>query len=566
VNDQTDPQLLREYAAHKSEAAFAALVDRYVDLVFSAALRMLGEADAAKDVTQNVFVALSQNAGKLTGRPAVAGWLHTTARNIAAKSIRSETRRRTHEQMAAIMNEILSSSSDANWDDISPYLDEALGELSEPDRDALLLRYFKNHDLRTIGARLGVSEDAAQKRVSRAVERLRESFQKRGIAVAAGGLVVVISANAVHAAPVGLSASLSLIPAAGAAVSGATTFNLLKILAMTKIKVGIITTAVAAGIAIPVVVQHRMQTKLTATNELLREQVERNNALMAENENLSKLAAQEVASITDGEMPSAELLKLRGEIGRLRQENTESKTPITHDLVESRFQHAQELARNGDSAAALKEFLWCFDEGMPRVTGYGGVRDSFLLSAIAKLGENYPPALAALRERRDQALQRMLSSENEYDATQDFASINRELHEDQNTLTEFDQLPAGDSRRKELASVAYVQLVAAQRYNDAILGHPYETIRSLFEITSRERPLPQNVANAEKLRKIQRDYLINSAATDVEALAGAGDLANARAFAARLLAYDSSSTTLTLLQQHLTRAGQPGLLENVTKP
>jgi RNA polymerase sigma factor (sigma-70 family) len=568
VNDQTDPQLLRAYAAHKSEAAFAAIVHRYVDLVFSAAFRMLGNVDAAKDVTQNVFVALAQNSGKLLERPALAGWLHHTARNLAVKSIRSDARRRTHEQRAAIMNEILSGQSDANWDEISPYLDEALGELGDSDRDALLLRYFKNHDLRTIGARLGISEDAAQKRVSRAVERLREFFARRGIKVAAGGLIVVISANAVQAAPAGLGASIAMIPMAVTAASGITTLNLLRIMAMTKLKVGIITAVVAAGITIPVMIQHRMQTKLNAANEQLRQQMDRNNRLAAENENLSKRATTEVAPAVVDKGPSPELLKLRGEVTRLRQENTQMDTqtnaPITHDLVEARYKHAQELARSGDSAGALKEFLWCFDDGMPRVTGYSGVRDSFLLSEIAKLGENYPPALAALRERRDAAWQRMLSSENDPDAAQDFASINRELHEDQNTLAAFDQLPADDHRRQVLASVAYDQLVGAQRYGEAILGKPYETINMLFDMTSKERPLPASITNPEMVRKAQRDYLINSTATSVEAFAGAGDLADARALATRLLAYDNSPGTVAVLQQHLVRAGQAGLLSNVT--
>lgn len=562
MNDQTDPQLLRAYAAHKSEAAFAALVHRYVDLVFSAAFRMLGDVDAAKDVTQNVFVALAQDYNGLIDRPVLAGWLHHTARNLAAKFIRSETRRRTREQEAAIMNEISSGDCEASWDHIAPYLDEALGDLGESDRNAVLLRYFNNHDLRAVGASLGISEDAAQKRVSRAVERLREFFARRGVVLSASGLVVVISANAVQAAPAGLGASIATIATAGTAAGGLTTANLLKILAMTKLKTGLITAAVAAGIAIPVVVHHRMQTQLDTANEQLRQQIERNIQLAAENEDLAKRATADVAATASNNAPSAELLKLRGEVGQLRQANAQANTPITHDVVASRYKRAQDLARSGDSAEALKEFLWCFDEGMPRVTGYGGVRTSFLLSEIAKLGAEYPPALAALRERRDAALQRLLSSENDPDAAQDFASINRELHEDETTLAAFDQLPAGDMRRRALANVAYEQLVAAQRYQDAVLGRPYETVSSLFELTSKERPLPANVTNPDAIRKTQRDYLINSTATSVEALAGAGDLANARALAGRLLAYDNSPGTMAVLQQHLARAGHAGLLDN----
>ena len=205
---------------------------------------------------------------------------------------------------------------------------------------------------------------------------------------------------------------------------------------------------------------------------------------------------------------------------------------------------------------------------MPRVTGYGGVRDSFLLSEIAKLGENYPPALAALRERRDQALQRLLTSKTDPDAAQDFASINRELQEGQNTLTAFDQLPAEDPRRQALASVAYDQLVDAQRYRDAISGRSYDSISSQFEMLKglKDRPLPSSITNPEMIRKTQQDYLIKSTATSIEALAGSGDLVHAQALAGRLLVYDSSPETKELLRQHLARAGQPDLLGNATNP
>jgi hypothetical protein len=248
----------------------------------------------------------------------------------------------------------------------------------------------------------------------------------------------------------------------------------------------------------------------------------------------------------------------------LREESTAVKTPITRDLVDARYKHAQELARSGDSAGALKEFLWCFDEGMPRVVGYSGVRNSFLLDSITTLGKKYPPALEALRERRDQAQQRMLSSGNDPDAAQDFAALNRELHEDQNTLAAFDQLPVGDPRRQTMATVAYDQLVNAQRYNDAILGRPYESMRAMFEMNMKERPLPASVSNPEMIRKTQRDYLINSTANGIEVLAGSGDLVHARSLAGRLLAYDSSPETRAILLQHLARAGQANLLDTLT--
>src|SRR6185436_6148472 len=158
---------------------------------------------------QGVFVALAQNARQLTGRPVLSGWLHRTAQNLAANVVRTEVRRRAREQEAAAMNELLADQPAAVWEQVAPLLDAALGELSEPDRDALLLRYFERKSAQEMAQTLGVTDEAAQKRVSRAVERLREFFAKRGITVGASGLVVVISANAVQAAPVGLPVTIS---------------------------------------------------------------------------------------------------------------------------------------------------------------------------------------------------------------------------------------------------------------------------------------------------------------------------------------------------------------------
>ena len=170
MNSLTDQQLLRDYTGRRSEAAFTELVRRHIDFVYSAVLRMVRDAHLAEDVTQGAFVALARNARQLTDRPVLSGWLHRTAQNLAANAVRSNVRRRAREQEAAAMNELLSAEPDAVWERIAPLLDAALGELSEADRDALLLRYFERKSAREMAQILGTSEDAAQKRVSRAVE------------------------------------------------------------------------------------------------------------------------------------------------------------------------------------------------------------------------------------------------------------------------------------------------------------------------------------------------------------------------------------------------------------
>jgi RNA polymerase sigma factor (sigma-70 family) len=324
VNDQSDQQLLCAYAERQSEAAFAVLVQRYVDLVHSAAFRMVCDAHAARDVTQSVFVVLAQNARQLTDRPALAGWLHNTARNLAVKAIRSDVRRRAREQEAAVMNELLSANPDTSWEHIAPYLDDALGELSEPDRDAVLLRYFNNQDLRAVGATLGISDDAAQKRVSRAVERLREFFVKRGVTVGASGLAVVISANAVQAAPMGLALTISTAAAlTGTTLATTATVTATKAIAMTAIQKTIVsaTIAVLAGAGI---YEARQASQLREQVQTLQQKqaplIGQVAQIASERDNL----ARQIASLREDndrvKQTTAELVRLRGEVARLRSD------------------------------------------------------------------------------------------------------------------------------------------------------------------------------------------------------------------------------------------------------
>lgn len=200
---------------------------------------MVNDPHLAKDVSQGVFVALAKDAGKLTDHPVLSGWLHRTARNIAAQAVRTEVRRRKRELQSAVMNE--NSETDASWQEIAPHLDAALADLSEPDRDAVLLRYFQNKPAQEMATILGISAEAAQKRVSRAVERLRENFAKRGITAGAGGHAGSISAHAVQAAPVGLASAISSTVCAGTA-----SLIVTKLIAMSVIQKTIVAATLAA--------------------------------------------------------------------------------------------------------------------------------------------------------------------------------------------------------------------------------------------------------------------------------------------------------------------------------
>jgi RNA polymerase sigma factor (sigma-70 family) len=170
---------------------------------------MVYDSHLAQDVTLGVFVALAQNARTLSGHAVLVGWLHRTARNLASNVVRGEVRRRQREQESAAMNGIPSETTDDVWNEIAPQLDAALGNLSDADRDAVLLRYFERKSAREMAGLLGLTEDAAQKRVGRAVERLRGLLAKRGVGVGAGRVAALLSTHAVQAAPLGLVASVS---------------------------------------------------------------------------------------------------------------------------------------------------------------------------------------------------------------------------------------------------------------------------------------------------------------------------------------------------------------------
>jgi len=246
VNSQTDQELLLEYAGCGSEAAFSEIVRRHVDFVYSAALRVIGNVQLAEEVSQKVFLALAPNARRLADRAVLSSWLFCTAHNLSVNAVRGEVRRRVREEKAAAMNELLAADQEADWESIALHLDDALRQLSEPDRDALLLRYFQRKSSREMAQALGISGEAAQKRVNRAVERLRALFAKRGIAIGANGLVVLICANAVKAAPASLSLSICTAAASGAFAQASVSITTTKIIAMTTIQKVLVTSAIVA--------------------------------------------------------------------------------------------------------------------------------------------------------------------------------------------------------------------------------------------------------------------------------------------------------------------------------
>jgi hypothetical protein len=233
--------------------------------------------------------------------------------------------------------------------------------------------------------------------------------------------------------------------------------------------------------------------------------------------------------------------------------------PVTDEVVRSRFARAQELARNGDPQEALRELLWCFDEGMLGRAGFNGVRSSYVLRSIRELGQRNPAALAALRERRDRARQHILSGGGNGVEIPDFVALNRVLEEPAFTLTILDQLPAGDRRRQTLAIYATELLIENRRYQDALAARPYATMSSQLERAADLPAIAAGAANPAQALASFRESTIRATLNNIEVLAGVGDIAHARTLAERLLAYDNTENTRTRLQQHAVRAGQPDL-------
>jgi len=322
MQSKSDAQLLREYARHGAEAAFTEIVARHTNLVYSAALRQTESPDMAADIAQSVFIGLAQSARTLSPRlpeeASVAGWLCRSARNVSLNLRRDEFRRHSRERLA--MDELNSNSETApDWERLRTVLDEAMSELDECDYDALVMRYFRNQDLRSVGQALGVSDDTAQKRVSRALDKLHHGLIKRGITTTAAAVSLVLSTHAVQAAPAGLVATISAAAAlAGSAIHTSTAIAVTKNIIMTTLQKALVATTLAVAVGTGIYEAHRASNLQEQAQKLQLQQDSLAQQLQAERDAASNAlaAAQRQTGQTHSDM--SELLKLRAEVTRLR--------------------------------------------------------------------------------------------------------------------------------------------------------------------------------------------------------------------------------------------------------
>ena len=213
-----DAELLSAYATRHSEEAFEVLVERHLSLVYSAAWRQVQNLHLAEEVTQAVFLILSEKAGTLSERAVLAGWLCRTTYFVARNARKAESRRLHREQEAHMQSLVNEPDAGDAWRQLAPLLDEAVAQLNDHDRAAVALRFYEQKPLHEVGDILGVDADTAQKRVSRAVDKLRKFFGKRDVTLSAVTIAGLVSANSIHAAPAGLAKTIS----AGAVAKGVT--------------------------------------------------------------------------------------------------------------------------------------------------------------------------------------------------------------------------------------------------------------------------------------------------------------------------------------------------------
>jgi hypothetical protein len=228
-----------------------------------------------------------------------------------------------------------------------------------------------------------------------------------------------------------------------------------------------------------------------------------------------------------------------------------SQVDETYPDAKTRHIHAQELARERKNDEALAEYLWCYDEGMRKVSGFSAIRNSILVLEIVRLGKSHPPALQALRDRRDLAREKLSEDAEDHSAQADFGGINQALGEVATNMTFYDQLPAGSKGRSSFGRIVLDQLIEAKRYKDAVQAVPYE---GFMRILATDRKILESSPDKSILTNI-----ITKGGKELEILAGAGRLEEAQSLLKALREVDNSEATQKLLRAHLDRAGHAEL-------
>ncbi len=389
-----DLDLLSQYAEKASEEAFATLVQRHLNFVYVTALRQVRSPQMAEDVAQSVFLSLAKNARALRPDTILTAWLYRVTRFAAVDHVRRESRREQREQIALDLANMKSDSPE--WPRIERLLDEVLETLEEPDRNAILLRFFQNKSLREVGETLGTSEEAARKRVSRAVEQLREVFARRGIAVGAAGLVVLLGAQALPAAPAGLGVAISAASLSGAAVVYPTTIlAATKAIAMTMMQKTLITAAFAAAVGTGF-----YEARQASRYQEARAAAQQNLQLQNERDDATNQFATVKFEAGRSSADTTELAKLRREVARLRNTSQELAQLKARAAGDQNDPTASEMKSWLDRTKKLKDLI--AQTPGEQIPEFKLLKDQDWLNAVKSLSQletdaDYGKAVAELR-------------------------------------------------------------------------------------------------------------------------------------------------------------------------
>ncbi len=480
----TDLELLGKFAREQSQDAFTSLVNQHLGLVYSAALRQVRSTHLAEEIAQSVFTSLARNAAKLAPDTILTAWLYRATRNAAVDVIRTEARRQAREQLSLQMSAL--NDSPADWSHIEPLLDEAMESLEETDRAAILLRFFENKSLSEVGAALGTSEDAAQKRVSRAVERLREHFASRKVAIAGTALVALISANAVQAVPAALVTTVASAAAVTSATISTTTAASTTIaIAMTTTQ-KIVGSLLLAGAVAAGVYEGIQASNLREQVQVLQQQQQQNqsqvDAVKQERDDAKKQVAQLVAENATLKQHPTDVLKLRNQVGQLKRQNTEmgSKSALS------------KVTANPEARKMLRD-----QQKMGMGLIFGGFMKQANLSSDMK--EKFKDMLAdSVMENVDQITVALRDKPSQQQLDQTFAAQSTALQQKVADLLGPDAAAQFSDYSKNLAS-----MLTSEQFEDQLSGTKAEKDAKAAQLTGL---MKTEVAAAIAANNLPADY------------------------------------------------------------
>lgn len=453
-----DMQLLQDYASGKSEEAFATLVSRHINLVYSAALRRVGNPHQAEEITQTVFVTLATKATRLNQTTILSGWLYQTAWLTAGNFLRAENRRQHREHEAHMQSTVNEPEPDL-WKHVGPLLDEAMAQLNETDRNAIVLRYFEGKALKEVGAVLGTSDDAAKMRINRAIEKMRTFFTQRGVALSSVGLAEVIAGNSVQAAPAGLAASVALNVAQSVVLTTSTLTmagGALKLMAWSKLNIAIS----VAAIAVAAVEWNQISTAKQKTAQL-QEQLQRQTQLtQTQQTEITKLDEQKAAlqkQIERSARDTAKARNLNGKVNALTAAAAAAKKNRFSDMLKD---PAMMKFMRDQLAAALKKQ---YDPLLKQLNLTPEQSDSFyqilLDSRMANMGrgeamfsgskEDAAKALADSKQELETSLQNLLGSDG-YAQYEQYQTVYAARTQMDQMKSDFADSPLTDDQQQQL--------------------------------------------------------------------------------------------------------------------